>query len=103
MVDQKEHKILGEIAHQLEPYYEHKLSIYQTVLSYLTFSHHSHHSTVDTSNYNHKPVTDYTERQILNRSIFALKKIHAVNHHFFPAEEARLLRPAEPGIIPRAI
>mmetsp|Transcript_26140 Transcript_26140/g.22988 ORF Transcript_26140/g.22988 Transcript_26140/m.22988 type:complete len:201 (+) Transcript_26140:88-690(+) len=102
--DQKEHRILGEMIHRLEPFYSHgPHSIVHTIRDILTFNSHHHHAVVDTSKYEHKPLENYTESQIIKRTVAALQKIYAFNHHYFPESEARFLRPVEPGLTARLV
>jgi hypothetical protein len=101
----KEHLIKAEVIHRLKPYYEpDHHSLFEKVLHLVTSPfHHHYHPVIDTSNYEHKPLSDFSERQVVSRTVFALKKIKEFNHHFFPPQEERLLTGVPAGIISRSV
>jgi hypothetical protein len=100
----KEHLIKSEIIQRLKPYYDaHHDSLLEKVKHLITAPFHEHyHPVIDTSNYEHKPLSEYSEKQIVSRTVFALKKIKEFNHHFFPPQEERLLSGTPAGIISRS-
>lgn len=105
MGDQVEHQINAQLIERLKPFYdfEHPSPL-ERVLDLVKTPFTTHYQPViDTSSYQPKAVSDYSESQHVDRTVFALKKIMAFNHHFFTAEEARTLSPYPSGFINRAM
>jgi len=100
-----EHQINAKLIERFKPFYDlHHHSLLENVLHFVTsFGHHHHPVSIDTANYSHKDISQYSESQVVDRTVFALKKIMSFNHHFFPAEEARILSPYPSGLINRSV
>jgi len=101
-----EHQINAELIHKFRPFYDfHNHSPFENFLHFIKspFDHHGHHAVVDTSNYTHKHLSEYSESQVVDRTVFALKKIMTFNHHFFNDEESRVLTHYPSGIINRSV
>eukprot|EP01017_Pseudomicrothorax_dubius_P048381 TRINITY_DN878_c0_g3_i2.p1 TRINITY_DN878_c0_g3~~TRINITY_DN878_c0_g3_i2.p1 ORF type:complete len:223 (-),score=21.64 TRINITY_DN878_c0_g3_i2:123-791(-) len=102
----QEHQVKAELIQKLSPYYHNEpKSVLQRILSIPSglFGGHGHgHGLVNTSGYEHPSLERYSEREIVGRTVFALHKINALNHHFFSAEERRILNSQPTGLISRA-
>ena len=98
----KEHLIKGELIERLKPYYapDHS-SPFEKFLNGIKGifrgNHHDHH--IDVLKYQHQPLSQYSENEVLNRTVFALKKIKEFNHHFFTEREVEILNPQPMGLI----
>ena len=98
----KEHLIKGELIERLKPYYapDHS-SPFEYFLDrakgIFRGHHHDHH--IDVLKYSHQPLSKYSESEVLNRTVFALKKIKEFNHHFFTEKEVEILNPQPMGAI----
>lgn len=101
-----EHQINAELIKRFKPFYDfNHHSPFETVLELVTspFRSHGHTGPVDTSGYIHRNYSELSERQVVNRTVFALKKIMTFNHHFFSVEESRVLNPYPSGLINRGV
>jgi len=97
---EKDHAIKAELIERLKPFYapddRSPLELFLDRLKH-PFGHGHHH--IDLSTYQHKPLADYSESQIVDRTVFALKKIKEFNHHFFTERELEVLNPQAMGLI----
>mmetsp|Transcript_47665 Transcript_47665/g.55130 ORF Transcript_47665/g.55130 Transcript_47665/m.55130 type:complete len:203 (-) Transcript_47665:137-745(-) len=97
-MSEAEHHVRHDLIQQLKPIYApDNRSHFAKLLD--VFSGHDDHHHIDTSKYRHPPLSKFSESQITNRTIFALKKIKEHNHHFFNPEESRILNPMPVGVI----
>jgi hypothetical protein len=80
-----------EVRHQmmakLAPLYDHhKLPLLLRPFKSLIHPVPSY-SKLDLSKYEHPTLESFTENQVIDRTVFALQKIKAFNHHFFTHKE----------------
>jgi len=105
MAADKEHKIQAELIERLHTFYDfHNPSLLEKVFHFVKSPFdHGHEAVIDTSSYTHKNLAEFNERQLVNRTVFGLKKINEFNHHFFTDEERRILSPYPSGFINRSV
>lgn len=97
-VSDKEHLAKADLIHHLSPYYEYHPHSFLHSLKHKLF--HSHyHPIIQTEDFQSPPISSFSRKQMLNRTVFALKKIKEFNHHFFNDSEQRILSPMPPGLI----
>lgn len=93
-----EHHIRHELIEKLKPVYAPDTrSIYAKLLDFV--KGHDHHHDIKTDNYRHPPLSKFSESEVTQRTVFALKKIKEHNHHFFNPSESRILNPMPAGVI----
>ncbi|CAD8064242.1 unnamed protein product [Paramecium sonneborni] len=90
------HEIKAEEIKRLQPFYQQRLPYILRPFASLIYHDIPN---INTDNYDHKSIENYTESQIINRTVFALQKLQLLNPNFFTPQENRILSPLPSGIV----